>query len=136
MKVITITGRVGKDAVLRRTQDGQPVLGFTVAVDDGYGQNKGTIWFDASIWGKRGESLAQYLKKGTKVTAAGEFGLREHDGKLYPTIRVDHIDFDTPKQDSKPASRQQSYAEQSNGAPANFADELSDEIPFMMEWRG
>ena len=129
MKQIVITGRIGKDAVLRRTQSGDAVLGFTIAVDDGYGQNKSTIWFDASIWHKRGEALEQYLRKGTRVTASGEFGLREYDGKSYPTIRVDHIDFDTPKQGSKSEPRQQSYAEQS-GAGMSIADAIDDDLPF------
>ncbi len=38
MKQITIAGRLGKDAELRRTQGGDPVLSFPVAVDDGYGE--------------------------------------------------------------------------------------------------
>lgn len=36
MKNITIAGRLGKAAELRRLQDGTPVLSFTVAVDDGW----------------------------------------------------------------------------------------------------
>lgn len=131
MKNITITGRIGKDAILRRTQNGDAVLGFTVAVDDGYGQNKSTIWFDASIWGKRGESLEQYLRKGTRVTANGDFGMREHNGKSYPTIRINEIDFDTPKREERSDVPPSHHA----GKPANFSNELDDEIPFFMEWR-
>lgn len=133
MKIINITGRIGKDAVLRRTQNGDAVLGFTVAVDEGYGQNKSTIWFDASIWGKRGESLEQYLRKGTKVSASGEFSMREHDGKSYPTIRVDHIDFDAPKREER-KPEQSMYS--GNGKPANFSNDIDDSIPFTFEWRG
>lgn len=131
MKNITITGRIGKDAILRRAQNGDAVLGFTVAVDDGYGQNKSTIWFDASIWGKRGESLEQYLRKGTRVTANGDFGMREHNGKSYPTIRINEIDFDTPKREERGEASPSRHA----GKPANFSNELDDEIPFFMEWR-
>ncbi len=131
MKNITISGRIGKDAILRRTQNGDAVLGFTVAVDDGYGQNKSTMWFDASIWGKRGESLEQYLRKGTRVTANGEFGLREHDGKSYPTIRVNEIDFDAQKRDERHELSQSRHP----GQPANFSNDLDDEIPFAPEWR-
>lgn len=131
MKNITITGRIGKDAILRRTQNGDAVLGFTVAVDDGYGQNKSTIWFDASIWGKRGESLEQYLRKGTRVTANGDFGMREHNGKSYPTIRINEIDFETPKREERGEASPSRHA----GKPANFSNELDDEIPFFMEWR-
>lgn len=129
MKQIFITGRIGKDAVLRRTQNGDPVLGFTAAVDDGYGESKSTIWFDCSIWGKRGESLAQYLVKGVRITAIGDFGMREYDGKSYPTIRINEINWDGGKREAKPENRQ-SYGNQS-GAPANFGtNDLDDSIPF------
>ena len=64
MKQIVIAGRTGKPAELRRTQNGDAVLSFSVAVDDGFGQNKKTLWFDCSVWGKRGETLKDMLPKG------------------------------------------------------------------------
>lgn len=91
MKTIVIAGTIGKDAVFRRTQGGEPVLGFSVAVDDGYGENKSTMWFDVSLWGKRGEKLEPHLKKGTRVTVSGEFGSRAHEGSTYFTCRASDI---------------------------------------------
>ena len=88
MKVITIAGGVGKNAEVRRTQSGDPVAGFSVAVTD---RKKETTWFDCSLWGKRGESLAQYITKGSKVTVSGELGTREHNGKTYLTVNVSEI---------------------------------------------
>ena len=127
MKIMTTTGRLGKDSVLRRTNNGDPVLGFSVAVDNGYGQNKTTMWFDCSLWGKRGESLSQYLLKGTKVTAVGEFDMREHNGKSYPTVNVQTIEFDNPQNASRqPADEQQSMYQ--SGAATNH--DLDDDIPF------
>jgi len=49
MKTITIAGRLGKTAELRRTQGGDPVLSFTVAVDDRSAKEKSTLWFDCSL---------------------------------------------------------------------------------------
>jgi single-stranded DNA-binding protein len=34
MKNVTIAGRIGRSAELRRTQSGDPVASFSVAVDD------------------------------------------------------------------------------------------------------
>lgn len=105
MKTICIAGTVGKDAVLRRTQGGEAVLGFSLAVDDGYGENKSTMWFDVSIWGKRGEALQSYIKKGMKLTAVGDFGLREHEGKTYPMCRASEVALQgggEPRQDRQP----------------------------------
>ena len=132
MKCITITGNIGKkDAVTRHTQGGESVTGFSVAVEERKGQEKGAIWFDVAIWGKRGEALAQYLTSGAKVSVAGDLSTREHEGKTYLTIRADQVTLcgsgrrdDGQRQDAPPAR---------SGAPAGgygggFDD--SGEIPF------
>jgi single-strand DNA-binding protein len=126
MKAITLAGTIGKDAVLRRTQGGEPVLGFSVAVDDGYGENKSTMWFDVNLWGKRGQSLEPHLKKGTRVTVAGEFGSRQHEAKTYFTCRANDITIQGGGEKREPEQRD-SYGNQ----PANF----DDDIPFSPEWR-
>lgn len=135
MKNVTIAGRLGKDAVLRRTQSGDPVLSFSVATDDGYGQNKRTLWFDVSVWGKRGEALSDHLTKGSAVSVAGDLSTREYEGKTYLTVRANEVTLlggrnDGERQDSQPAQRQ-SYAEASGGGPVD----LDDSIPFAPEWR-
>lgn len=125
MKSICIAGTVGKDAILRRTQNGDPVLGFSLAVDDGYGQNKSTMWFDISIFGKRGEALEKHIKKGMRLTAVGEFGLREHEGKTYPMCRAVEVKLQgggEPRQE-----RQQSRREETH---QSFREDLSDDLPF------
>ena len=91
MKSVTIAGNIGRNAETRNTQSGDSVTGFSVAVEERQGQDKRTIWFDVSIWGKRGSSLAQYLTKGTRVAVAGDLSTREHDGKTYLTIRADQV---------------------------------------------
>ncbi len=75
---VTLAGRLGRDAELRATPNGDPVCGFSVAVDIRKGQEKSTQWVECSIFGKRGEALAQYLTKGTCVTALGELRVREY----------------------------------------------------------
>jgi single-strand DNA-binding protein len=128
MKNISIAGTTGKDAVMRRTQSGEPVLGWSVAVDDGYGENKTTLWFDCSLWGKRGDSLVQYLKKGTKVAVSGELSTRIHEGKTYLMVSVQNVTL----MGSKPAEKQ---AEDKGGSQPNFSEDLDDRIPFGAEFR-
>lgn len=129
MKNITIAGRIGKSAELRRTQNGDPVTSFSVAVDDGYGENKSTLWFDCSLWGKRGGSLEQHLKKGTPVTVSGDLGRREHDGKTYLTIRVNDVALQGSGEKPKQEERKTSYDEESGGG-SRVGRDLDDEIPF------
>lgn len=131
MKQITIAGRTGKDATLRRLNDGTPVLGFSVAVDDGYGQNKRTLWFDCSIFGKRGESLEQHLKKGTAVAVSGDLSTREHEGKTYLTIRVNEVTLQGGGE--KPAKQDRSTSYDRDDSRTSYGDsshDLNDEVPF------
>lgn len=136
MKQIVLAGTIGKDAVLRRTQGGEPVLGFSVAVDDGYGENKSTMWFDVNLWGKRGQSLEPHLKKGVRVTVSGEFGARQHEAKTYFTCRASNITIQGGgEQKAKPA-QQTGYDAQDEPKGGSYARDLDDDIPFAPEWRG
>jgi len=90
MKQITIAGRVTKDAELRQAGNDQ-VCGFSVAVDDRQGREKTTLFFECSIWGKRGESLQPHIKKGAPITVSGDLTSRENNGKTYLGVRVDQV---------------------------------------------
>ena len=83
MKSITIAGGITRDAINRTTQDGDNVTSFSVAVSEGFGDKKRSLYFDCSLWGKRGPALSQYLTKGSRVAVSGDFSTREHDGKTY-----------------------------------------------------
>ena len=91
MKNVTIAGNIGKDAETRTTQGGDQVTGWSVAVEERNGQDKRTIWFDCSLWGKRGQALAQYLTKGSRVAVTGDLSTREHNGKTYLTVRASEV---------------------------------------------
>jgi single-strand DNA-binding protein len=127
MKSITIAGNIGKDAVTRRTQSGDAVTSWTVAVEDRQGQDRRTIWFDCSLWGKRGESLAQYLTKGGKVAVSGELSTREHEGKTYLSVRAEQVTLLGGGQERSDPARQ------APGRGPDFDD--TDAIPFAPEWR-
>lgn len=132
MQQLIIAGNVGKDAQLRRTQSGDPVLNFSVAVDNGKdkeGQKRDATWFDCSLWGKRAESLQSYITKGTKLVLTGRPTTRAHEGKAYLGINVSELTFmgggrsdDTPRDDSYGGG----YGTPSTGG----AQGLDDEIPF------
>lgn len=126
MKTITIAGNIGKDASVRSTQAGDKVASWSVAVEERAGQEKRTVWFDVSLWGKRGESLAPYLTKGSKVAVSGDLSTREYEGKTYLTVRADQVTL----MGGKPADdRGDSYEPPAPASPAPSRD-LDDEIPF------
>lgn len=93
----TFIGRIGKDAELKSTKTGENFAVFSVACDVGYGKNKSTVWVDCAIFGKRAESLAPWLKKGTAVTVFGEPSVRTYEGrdgiKAAMSCRVEDLAF-------------------------------------------
>jgi len=138
MKNVTIAGRCTKDAEVRRTQDGTEIGGFSVAVDDGFGQNKSTLFFDCSIWGKRADKLAPMLTKGKQVTVSGDLGQREYNGKTYLTIRVADVTLQGGKRDDQgggySGGQSQGDGYGAGGRP-NGDPDLGDSIPFEMAWQ-
>lgn len=137
MKTIVIAGNIGRDATTRTTQGGDKVTGWPVAVEERNGQDKRTIWFDCTLWGARGEKLAQYLTKGSKVCVAGELSTREHEGKTYLTLRADQVTLlggGEQRGERKPSQDQERGKSQS-GYGAGGRPDIEDDIPFVMEWR-
>ena len=129
MENLIIAGTVGKDAVLRRTGNNDAVLGFSVAVDQGKdknGQKRDSKWYDASIWGKRAESLQSYITKGTKLTLQGRPTAREHDGKVYMGIVVNELAFQGGSQQRQQDDNQGSGYQK----PPGGGYDVDDEIPF------
>lgn len=130
MNACNFIGRVGKDAVLRHTQSGKAVLGWSIAVDRGFGDNKQTIWIDCALWGDRGSKIADYVRKGDRIGVCGELGTREHDGKTYLTLDVRDVTLLGNKTDRDESPRDLSKRQNKpDSAPA--ADPFAaDEIPF------
>ena len=136
MNVYTVIGRVGKDAQTRFTQGGDPVTGWSLAVDSGYGDKKQTLWLDCSLWGKRGEKVAEYITKGSQLGVTGELGTREHDGKTYLTLRVAEVSLIGGKSQEGGGSGGNSTPARQRPAKATDApaeDFAEDDIPFIRQ---
>lgn len=130
MKNLTIAGRLTKDAETRDA-GGSRVTGFSVAVDNWDGKTKGTMFFDASWWGDRGEKVAQYLVKGASVTVSGDLGTREHNGKTYLTIRVGDVTLQGGKPAASGGASNDGFSGQAGQADALGRYDLDDGIPFV-----
>jgi single-strand DNA-binding protein len=124
---MTVAGNVGRDAQLRRTQGGDPVLGFSVAVDmgkDKNGNKRDAVWVNCSIWGKRAESLETYITKGTKLVLTGRPGVNVYEGKGSLTLSVNDLTFMGGSQQQRSDEDRGGYDE----PPPR--DDLDSDIPF------
>lgn len=134
MQMLVIAGNTGKDAELRRTQNGDPVLNFTLAVDTGKdrdGNKRPPQWYDCSIWGKRAEALDGKIGKGTKLTLSGRPTARAHEGKAYLGINVDQLTFQGGGQSRGDAYEgDQGGGYQQGGYQGGGGGDLDDSIPF------
>lgn len=131
MQILTIAGIVGKDAVLRNTQSGDSVLGFSVAVDNGKdrdGNKRDATWVDCSIWGKRAEALNGHIIKGVKLALSGRPTVRAHDGKAYLGLTVDQLTFMGGGERSDAAEPRRGGG---GSEPQQSAYDLNDDVPFI-----
>ena len=75
---VCISGNLTRDPVLRSTGGGMSVLSLGVAVNDRRKNQQTGQWedypnfVDCTLFGTRGEKLAQYLAKGSKVAIEGK----------------------------------------------------------------
>ena len=129
MNLLSAVGNVGGDAEVRFTKDGTAIANFSFALSSGYGDKKKTSWVRCSIIGKRGETLAPMLTKGTHIAINGEVSLNEYvakDGTNKTTLEclVSNVTLlgkkDQSSAPSKPAQKE---------ANSDF-DTLEDDIPF------
>ena len=141
MQLLIIAGLIPQEPTLRRIQSGDPVLSFSVAVDNGkdqQGNRRNSTFYDCSLWGKRGEAMERVLKKGMRVTIQGRPSARENNGKAYLGCSVNEISImhwgDTNQSQSQ--SHQRPLDNQGfGGSSGGFGGGMDSEIPFAPEWR-
>lgn len=124
MNSLTIAGQLGKDAEVRFLPNGDPVANFSVA--DSQGKDKDAIWWNCQLFGKRAESLAQYLVKGQAVTITGNVSQRKYTDKngverINTDVRVNDVALQGNRKEAAPK------AEKPQGK--NF-ENMEDDIPF------
>jgi len=81
MNSLNASGGIGKDAELRYTPNQDAVCSFSLALSSGFGDKKVTTWLNCNVWGKRAETLAPMLLKGTTVGIVGELTNRPYKAK-------------------------------------------------------
>lgn len=144
--------RLGRDSELRFTADGTPICNLALAYNYGKKGQDGkrpTQWVDAAIYGKRAESLHEYLVTGVSIVATLQDPYirtyEKKDGTQGFTLSGSILDLEfagggqqqqrsEPRQQAQPPQEQQRQSAPPRQAPQrqaadNLAD-MDDDIPF------
>lgn len=130
---VLLLGNLGADPELKTTQGGTAVLKIRLATAERYQDKAGdwqdrTEWHSVIVWGKRAESLARLLAKGSSIFVEGSLhtsSYEDRDGnKKYRT----EITAQKVILCGKPNG--QTRAPESSEAPALDAPIGDDEVPF------
>ena len=133
-----ITGNLTRDPELRTTPNGASVCSFSVAVNrvykDSNGEQKEDVSFiDCSAWGKLGEMISQYAKKGSGVLVSGRLDQRSWEDKTTGNKRsrveivVEDFNFTGAAKNDNSSSSNFGAANMADDAPADIPDDTSDE---------
>lgn len=98
MNKVCLIGRIANDIELKHTENGKSVLGFNLAVDRGYGEDKSTDFISCVIWVEYAVSMSKNLVKGKQIGVEGNLKPYVYEDKNgtthYPTnVVVERITF-------------------------------------------
>jgi single-strand DNA-binding protein len=86
---VLISGRWVRD-IETKDINGKTLAKCTIAVDEGYGDNKKSHYFDVEMWGKTADAVSNYSGKGKKVLVSGRLKVDtwEKDGQKRTATRI------------------------------------------------
>lgn len=135
-----ITGNLTRDPELRTTPSGASVCSFSVAVNrvyrDANGEQKEDVSFiDCSAWGKLGEMINQYAKRGSGVLVSGRLDQRSWEDKNTGQKRsrveivVEDFNFTGSSNRDGGSSSYQGGSSASAEPASNPSEEIPEDIP-------
>lgn len=138
---ITLVGHLGHDPETKYAHSGTGIVTFSIATSrkDGQG-NEVTTWWRCTCFGKRGEVIAQYFKKGDPILVQGEPSVRDYTKKdgspgYSPEVVVNDFAFVKSKKDGDDYNSHapQPASPAANARPASQPESAwddGDDIPF------
>ncbi len=111
---VVLIGRLTRDPELRHTADGTAVASFSLANGKTYVKNnekrEQTSFFNCVAWGKLGDVVAQWAKKGHRIGIEGRLQQRtwdDKDGNRRQSVEIviENLQFLQPKSDGNKGSQ-------------------------------
>ena len=94
---VLFAGNLTRDPELRYTSGGSPVCNFSIAVNrywndkDSGAKKEETTFMRVTVWGKSGETVAQYFTKGMPIFVEGRLQVRTwetEDGQKRSSVDI------------------------------------------------
>ncbi len=132
LNLITLGGNIGSDMEVRYTQNGKAIGSFPLAVTNGYGDNKRTMWITCMVFGERAEKLAPHIRKGGKIVVSGRLDVRQYDRNdgtkgTAVEVAVNDLEFFNINQQQE---QQKQPSNKNSGANNPPPMDFDDDIPF------
>ena len=132
MNQVNLIGRLTRDPDVRYTQDQKAVARFSIAINNGYGDNQRTDYPNIVVWGAQAENCEKYLSKGKLVGISGRIQTGSYtnkDGnKVYTTDvvanRVEFLEWGDRQPVGEPMG-----AAAPQGGPAPAPSKPAEEVP-------
>ena len=134
MNQVCLIGRLTKDVQERRTQNGTPVVSFTLAVDRRKKED-GADFIHCIAWDKSAETIARYVHKGDLFGVTGYIQTRsyEKDGRRNYATEVVTTSFkflERKREMSSDATSVQNKSDSYDGCWNTSNDINESELPF------
>ena len=136
MNKVILMGRLTRDPEVRYSQNdsSMAIVRFSLAVDRRFkkqGDEVTADFFNCTAFGKQGEFVEKYLKKGTKIVVTGRIQndnyTNKEGQKVYSVqIMVEEIEF----AESKAAGQSQQNDSMPGDGFMNIPDGIGNELPF------
>ncbi len=127
-------GNLTRDPELRAIPSGQQVASFSLAVNRTWKnasgeQQEAVDYIDCNAWGKPGEIITQYMKKGSAILVSGRLQQRqwEQEGQKRSKVEIVVEDFNfVGGNDSGSSSSGGSYSNNSSSSSDSSSSSSSD----------
>ena len=139
----SLIGNLGSDPELKYSPEGRAFLRMNVACNFRARNPAGewedrTEWVRVTLFGQRAETLAQYLRKGSRVYVHGRLEARpwtdqQHQARAGLEVVADEVQFASPRVEDEHASGGMAGPARSSGehAPSRPSDEGElENLPF------
>ncbi|MDD4689050.1 MAG: single-stranded DNA-binding protein [Eubacteriales bacterium] len=131
MNNLSIVGRLTADPELKYTNNGKSVCSFGIANNQKFGEKENISFFNCVAWGKTGETISKYCKKGHRVGLTGQIvqDRWESEGQKKSVVKINVSGF-MFLQDKKDEPRNVLDGEEVDSAPQITENPFDDGVPF------